>query len=449
LSFLKKIYKLIDPNTIRGIALGIVISIILVLIFQLDNLVLVLSLLIGVIIVLILGVLLGNYLYTSSKENLERSIDENKLKLNNGLTDLFQTLRSLKNEDEKEFNRIIIESGLVDDLTNILKYGVGIITRFISFGTLISVLGGTVSLAIFMATFMQVQRIDNQNDLLNNQNEKIDIQSYLLESQRRSAFQEELSRVLDLISEERKNFDLVKEAGEQFMISRSLFGRINYLSRSLKPYYYLDIPTNSYRTTTEKIVKPKLIDKPISPERGQLLIALLNADVDLSGGSWSLVDFTYSDLSGSIFDYTINIQGLNIKNSSFVNASIDGITIISSNIEGVDFRHSEIENILLEGNNATGVNFNNATLANVSISQSLLEQASFNNTRFHKSEIHESIMSDTQFDSLKISQDEIYPSKERVLENFDDIIQTNYTLIQYSEKHKNGNAINYWMFVKK
>ena len=452
MKIIDKIYDLVDPSLLRGIAIGVVISIILVLIFQLDNLILVISISIAIIILLLLGVLVGNYFFNSNKKRIEIFLTETQTKVNKTILEFIQIQKTIsrKNDDKEKIEEYLNQSTLSESISNILKYGIGGVIRFMSFGAIVSVLGGAVSLAIFMATFMQVERLDIQNQLLENQNNKIDIQSHLIESQRRSALQPELSRVLDLIAEERIKFDSIKKNGEKFMVSRSLFGRINYLSRSLKPYLFLDIPTiKGMEIFNKNEYKPSLIKRPISPERGQLLIALINAEVDLSYNSWSYVDFTYSDLSGSVFDFTISLERLNLSYSSFRNSTIEGIQILYSNLEGVDFSGSEIHNIWLQGNEASYTNFENSTLDNVQIEQTLLDESNFKNTTFQKSELIESIMSTTKFDSLKIKQDKIYPSKTEVFGSFDDIIQDNYSLIEYVIKSKNGNEVKYWMFIPK
>lgn len=157
-------------------------------------------------------------------------------------------------------------------------------------------------------------------------NELIKEQNYLVEAERRSALIFELSAIMDQISDESKAWNLMDEEARSahketlnydvpadcsgwddnyclrgVPISAPLIARISALSGALQPYRYLDPRTGS------------MTDTPRSPERGQLLVALVNAGVylqpifrrtsfqnaDLTNLRLSDADLTDVDLSGS------------------------------------------------------------------------------------------------------------------------------------------------------
>lgn len=106
---------MLDPSMLRGIALGVVFSIILILIFQLDNILLVLSLVIAGLVILLIGVLIGNYLYNSSRQKLEESFEEKKIKVNSStyeLVVLLQAIRFSKEDNKHIIEKIINESNI-------------------------------------------------------------------------------------------------------------------------------------------------------------------------------------------------------------------------------------------------------------------------------------------------------------------------------------------------
>ncbi|MBR9846692.1 MAG: pentapeptide repeat-containing protein [Algicola sp.] len=217
----------------------------------------------------------------------------------------------------------------------------------------------------------QNERIDNQNELINAQNNRLDQQTYLQEADRRAALIFELTSILDEVDEEMDGAKYQLEASrtryitqqgesiqsigrrerrrnrdtlEVYTLSDRLAGRIVSLTRSLRPYRYLNNDGILIRT-------------PLSPEKGQLLTSLLDSGIDMEDLNHNNgLDFSYSDLSKVQLE-NVNLIHSELKYSSFVEASIFGNFYYSkfdfsnftkANLRGSIFGCSFVNSIMTE-----------------------------------------------------------------------------------------------------
>lgn len=211
--------------------------------------------------------------------------------------------------------------------------------RFLGF--LFATLTVSVSAAILVATLMQVERLDQQNQLA--------------EASRRAALINELTALLTEIDAEmdqleRKGMKSVHKKkprageGETFVrdgvkISQRLTWRIVALSRSLKPYKFLD--------------GSSLSNKEYSPERAQLLISLVASGIDMKDIlRMSSFEYSYMKdvelynvfLSKSVINYS-NFEGANLmisdlSESSARLANFSGANLFMVNMKGADIKGS-------------------------------------------------------------------------------------------------------------
>ncbi|MHB0755869.1 pentapeptide repeat-containing protein [Polaribacter sp. M15] len=178
-----------------------------------------------------------------------------------------------------------------------------------------------------------------QNHLLKKQNRKIQEQTYLAEASRRSAQMFIMGDVLSDINTELET----KKNGK---LSKTLIGRIVGLSRAMKPYRYL--------------LNDKLIEKPISPERGQLLITLCKSD--LNATIFSSIrqesNFTKSELKGVNLDRVrlrdINLKDADLSNASLVNLDARRAIFENANLKNADLGYADLSNAVLTNANLSG-----------------------------------------------------------------------------------------------
>ncbi|NET36374.1 MAG: pentapeptide repeat-containing protein [Cyanothece sp. SIO1E1] len=213
--------------------------------------------------------------------------------------------------------------------------------------TRIGIFALVVGLVPLLILLTQTWILDNQNEKLEHQNELISSQNLLLDQQinleegnRRSSYVFLMSNIMDKIDEELKN----KRNGKRYL-SEELIGRIVSLSHAFRPYRYLE--------------NNRLIPSPLSPERGQLLYALVNSHLDLPTYDriFAKANFSYSDLPRANFAGAylkgINLSFANITHANFKDAILDG----------ANFQQSQLEYAVFDNTLMNKANFRQAKLA--------------------------------------------------------------------------------------
>lgn len=215
--------------------------------------------------------------------------------------------------------------------------------------------------ALFL--FQQNRLLSNQNELFSMQNKRIEQQTHLLEADRRSSYNYRLNNVLNRIDAEiKEQRDSSRVTGMEnhdmeFHLSEPLIGRISALSHAFKPYRFLD--------------GDELIERPISPERGQLLVVLIKSkldsetmhhifenvnfqNADLTDCNISKMKFPGVNLAGS------NMSKLDLSKTDFSNANLSGVDFTGSNLDGVNLKGTDLTNSILKNTKLDNVNLKEA-----------------------------------------------------------------------------------------
>lgn len=217
----------------------------------------------------------------------------------------------------------------------------------------------------------QTNLIDAQNNLLNFQNERISQQTNLQEAERRSSVVYLFSNVLDKIDEELKN---KQRRGEKRVLSTELIARIASLTQALKPYKYLNNDT--------------IISRAVSPEKGQLLSALINFDLNqntydsiFKKSNFQSLELENAYLNSTVFN-KINLANsvllnCNISNSVFNDATLSNVIFSRSNIANTVFQNANLVKSEIKSVQAENAKFLGCTLEGVSFSGSNLQKVIF------------------------------------------------------------------------
>ena len=228
---------------------------------------------------------------------------------------------------------------------------------------------------------------DAQTYLIRNQNSLVQQQVLLSDASRRSAQTLIMGEVLSDLNMELKN-----KTNQEHILSKTLTGRIISLSRIMKPYRYL--------------VNDTLISKPLSPERGQLLLSLLESAIDTSFLRIEIFkkgDFRYADLEGIVLSdkslAELDLTGANLKNSklqgcnifktNFVGAELSNSSIyfsyanksvfIDCRCEGLSIIESSFEDSIFKKANLEHATFSSGTMKGSDLRETSLEGATFGN----------------------------------------------------------------------
>ncbi|MFY0630628.1 MAG: pentapeptide repeat-containing protein [Flavobacteriaceae bacterium] len=229
---------------------------------------------------------------------------------------------------------------------------------------------GSVGVMSLYFMYKQTDLLDNQNKLFEVQNERIIQQTHLAEASRRSSQMFIMGEVLSDI-----NTELEDKGNTKRILSNTLVGRIISLSKAMKPYRYLE--------------NDSLIENPLSPERGQLLLSLYESEMDSTFFIDRIVkksDFSYAELSTSILGKisldsinlshvnlekailiranmnNANLSGANLTRAYMVKASLIGANLSNTNLQNANFKDADLKGVNLRGAQLTDTYFYNANL---------------------------------------------------------------------------------------
>jgi uncharacterized protein YjbI with pentapeptide repeats len=258
---------------------------------------------------------------------------------------------------------------------------------------------GAFSIAFgFLSTIVLLE----QNKKIEIQNQRLNQQLYLQEAERRSSLVFLFSNIMDAINNELKE-DYAKDNIRN--LSPQLIGRIISLSHRLEPYQYLDADT--------------LIGMPLSPERGQLLINLVESQLDTLSYKkiWLKTDFSYSDLKGILFEDTVYLVGINLERSNLTEATLKGARLnhanlsnalmTNINLERSNISHGNLANALLtEANlansNLTNINLNSIYANSINLNNTILKNGTLNRANIRNSLITNSNLNNIEMNNATI-----------------------------------------------
>lgn len=209
-----------------------------------------------------------------------------------------------------------------------------------------------------------------QNELFETQNTRIIQQTYLQEAERRSSLASFFNNVLDKVDEELKN-----EKNEKRTLSKELVGRIVSLSQALKPYQYLN--------------NDAIIEKPVSPERGQLLTFLVNSELDTTTyeSIFKRADFSYSELDNVELNNAY-LRNVNLSNASIKNAQMSAVDFTNANLSYANLTASNMQDSKFFGTNLTYSNFYTANLNEAILLYSIIKNTNFKKATMQKIQIN-------------------------------------------------------------
>lgn len=219
-----------------------------------------------------------------------------------------------------------------------------------------------------------------QTRLLFNQNELITSQNNLVEADRRSSLVFVMSDVLSDL-----NRELMQRSGER-NLSRTLEARIVSLCMSMKPYRYIE--------------EGKLIEKSISPERGQLLFTILKSNLgpESSQDILNAADFHYTYLKD------VNLgRGVRLKYARLDHSSLNGVQMPAANLERAELKEARLKHV-----NLSDAVMIRANLTKANLEKSELQSADLTNANLFASNLtgvdfSGAILWGTKFDNANLT----------------------------------------------
>lgn len=217
-----------------------------------------------------------------------------------------------------------------------------------------------------MLLYNQNKLLTQQNLLLQNQNYRLDQQTYLQEADRRSSLIFLMGNLLDAMDRELKE-DIGLPGVRD--LSPQIIGRVVALSKSLRPYRYLE--TDS------------LISRELSPERGHLLISLVNSQIDNS--SLRRI-FQYSDFSSADLKDVV-LSGEYLSGINLSHADLRGATLDETDLSGADLSGADLSDAVFARSNLKEARFRQTILTNAYLESADLTQANLYSARMHSANL--------------------------------------------------------------
>jgi len=248
-----------------------------------------------------------------------------------------------------------------------------------------------------MLLYNQNKLLTQQNMLLQNQNYRLDQQTYLQEAERRSSLIFLMGNLLDAIDD-----DLKEDIGQPGVrdLSPQIIGRVVALSKSLRPYRYLE--------------SDSLVARELSPERGHLLISLVNSQID--NGSLRRIfqysDFSFADLKDVVLSGEF-LSGINLSHADLRGATLDETDLSRADLSGADlsdailaranlqearFRQTLLTNAYFESADLSQANFYGAKMRSANLSGSKLQRTHFTNADLSEANLMGATILRTGFD---------------------------------------------------
>jgi uncharacterized protein YjbI with pentapeptide repeats len=234
-----------------------------------------------------------------------------------------------------------------------------------------------------------------QSGLFREQNNRVKQQNYLSEASRRSSLVLLISNIEDRIAEELNP----KTGNEVRKLSNPLVGRIIALCNNLKPYQYLE--EDSLTTS-------------ISPERGQLLISLLNAQIDTTETLpkiFGKATFTNSDLYlaqlENCYLCEIDLGASNLGIANLEKAKLRGARLAGTNFWKCRLKDANLQEAYLIMANfeeafIENANFKNAYLYMSNFSKANLFKANLENTILYNADFRGAFLKDANFNNAEL-----------------------------------------------
>jgi len=229
--------------------------------------------------------------------------------------------------------------------------------------------------------YNQNQLLEKQNEKIDSQNKKIDSQIQLEEYSRRGNLIVMMSNIMDKADEEIRR---AEENGDSSRaLSQLLIGRIAALSQAFRPYRFLQ--------------DSMLIEKPLSPERGQLLLALVNSELD---------SLTYLNIYRDA-----TFEQAYLEKVDLVRANLNGANLNLANLVNANLKEADMKKIYLNNANMTNANLSNTDLINASLNQAILNNANLINTDLLSSDLSQAYLLNAHLNNADLSNSDLTDAK--------------------------------------
>lgn len=397
-----------EPSMIKGMALGVVFALVISVAFRLESMWFVVSSVLTLVVTCLFGVLIGNYLFERRRKRLQAR----------GMAMLREAGDELPGLSQQVMHMVLQRD--LSALPNIWGHlrrirpaaeeiaglSVAAVFRVMAMSTLFAVLGGAISFAVFLTSYMQVERMDAQNKLIDEQIVLTRKQMELDDKQQKIAValsiaerrQATAREIIGVINSDRSPAQDGKRG-----ISATTANLISIAISQLAPYRGVQADITSGENNLALDVR--------SPEQEQLLRYLAAANVDFGDIDLSAAWLEHAQLPGTDLS-RIQLPRVRLRGASIYDARLTGANLVGADLTlGVlarsDFTAANLTGAVLHRANLTDAVLAEANLTDVDLSGAILKKAVFKQTQLARALLHGANLAQCDLSGADISETDL------------------------------------------
>ncbi|MBL8973979.1 MAG: pentapeptide repeat-containing protein [Myxococcales bacterium] len=394
-----------EPSMIKGMALGVVLALVLSVAVKLESMWFIVSSMVTLVVTCLFGVLIGNYLFERRRKRLQARGMAMLREAGGELPGLsHQLMHMVLQRDTSALPNVWEHLRRIRPAAEeIAGLSVAAVFRVMAMSTLFAVLGGAISFAVFLTSYMQVERMDAQNQLIAQQIEQTSQQMKQSDKQTQIAValsiaerrQATAREIIGVINGDRSTTQDGKRA-----LTPATANLVAIAFSQLSPYRGVraDITTGDNNLT----------DEVRSPEQEQLMryLAALNidfGDIDLSSAYLAHAQLPGLDLARA------QLPRVSLRSATIYDARLSGANLVAADFTlGVlarsDFTAANLTSAVLHRANLTDAVLSEANLTDADLSGAILKKAVFKQTQLARALLHGANLAQCDLTSADISE---------------------------------------------
>jgi len=374
-----------EPSMIKGMAMGVILALVISVAFRVEAMWIIATSLLTLLITCLFGVLIGHYLFEHRRKRLQRRGLDLLREAGGELPGLAERVFSVAwTRDRSQLPDLWDRLGrLRPAAEEVAGLTIAAAFRVMAMSTLFAVLGGAISFAVFLTSYMQVERMDAQNKLIGTQIEQThdqmefaalaqQVDVALSIAERRQVTIRELLTVVN--NDPKAGNKLGKQTSNLIAIAVD----------QLEPYIGVTVDRDTGKNVMSTEVK--------SPEQEQLLRYLAAAHVDFTELDLSRAFLDHADLNGLKLEHIdlprVRMRQAKLHDARLTGAILPGADLSFAVLARADLGSSNLATAILHKANLADTDLSEANLAEADLSGAVLTKAVFKQTQLGRAVLH-------------------------------------------------------------
>lgn len=405
-----------EPSMLKGMAMGVILALIVGVAIRLEAMWYIISGLLLILFVCLFGVIIGHYVFENRRKRLQahglEMIREAGTELP-ALSDDVMTMLWSRDRSQLPlvWDRLRRIKPAVEEIGGLT---IAAVFRTMAMGALFAVLGAAISFAVFLTSFMQVERMTEQNKLIQAQIKQTD-QQMAFEANAAavavalSIAESRQSTLRDLIAELKGSKDLTA-CGAEVPPSR-LGERKRCLSdaaaQQLATFVALLQP---YRPVEARGDGNSVAEHIHSPEQQQFLRYLSGSNIEVGTEALDLSTafLDRADLSGTALE-RIHLHKVSMRHAKLNDADLSGADLSHTDLTSaiasrVRLHDTVLTDARLVRANFVGADFTEANLVRAELVGAALRGAVFQQAKLGKAVLHGATLTDANLTGADLTE---------------------------------------------